>query len=121
MSLSDTRFSMTRDINGYNGFGLPASTINQSMVLAATVEQHITVPESQGYWIAVLSYTPGVNIWVDNIGTSVVPTGAASATTAMLNPAGLYVKGGSELSFITSDVTSPQVSVRYYVAPPYTN
>jgi len=121
MSLSDTRFSMTRDINGYNGFGLPASTINQSMVLAATVEQHITVPSSSAYWIAVLSYTPGVSIWVDNIGTAVVPTGAASATTSMLNPSALYVKAESVLSFITSDVTSPQVSVRYYVAPPYTN
>jgi hypothetical protein len=116
-----TKFSMTRDINGYNGFGIPFALDGMSGVLAANVEQHITVPSNYEYWIAIFSYTPGSNIWVDGITTAVVPSGAFSATTAELNPAARYVKAGQTISFKTSDITNPEVSVIFLIAPPYIN
>lgn len=116
-----TKFSMTRDINGYNGFGIPFAEDAQSALMAVGVEQHITVPENYPYWIAIFSYTPGASIWVDGLDTAVAPTGAFSATTSELNPAARFVKAGQTLSFITSDTTTPMVSVIFLVAPPYIN
>lgn len=116
-----TKFNMTRDINGYNGFGVPFALDGQSAILAANVEQHITVPSNYQNWIAIFSFTPGSNVWVDGITTAIVPSGAFSATTAELNPAARFVTAGQTLSFKTSDVTNPQVSVIFYVTTPYTN
>lgn len=116
-----TKFSMTRDINGYNGFGIPFAQDAQSAILAANVEQHITVPSNYPNWIAIFNFTPGSSVWVDGITTAVAPTGAFSATTAELNPAARYVQAGKTISFITTDVTSPAVSVLFLVAPNYIN
>ena len=121
MSLSDTFFTMTRDINGFNGFGLPFTVNAISGVLVATVAQSITVPSSYPNWIAVFSYTPGTEVWVDNITTALAPAGAFSATTSELNPSARAVKAGSTISFITNDASSPVVSVLFYVASPYGN
>lgn len=116
-----TLFSMTRDINGFNGFGIPFAQDAYSAVLAASVEQHITVPSTYPNWIAIFSYTPGASVWVDGIGTAVAPTGAFAATTSELNPAARFVKAGTTLSFITEDATDPMVSVLFLVAPPFGN
>ncbi len=119
--MNATKFLMTKDVAGYNGFGLPFTLNAKSGVLAATVAQSITVPSNYPNWIAIFSYTPGSNIWVDNITTAVAPAGAFSDTTSELNPAARLVKAGDVISFITSDVTSPMVSVLFYVAPPFGN
>lgn len=116
-----TKFNLTRDINGYNGFGLPFSLDGQTGVLAANVEQHITVPDNYPHWIAIFSYTPGANVWVDGITTAAIPGGAFSASTAELNPVARSVDAGQSLSFITGDSTSPFVSVKFLVSPPYGN
>ena len=119
--MNATKFLMTRDISGTNGFGVPFSITGRSALLAAAVEQHITVPSNYPNWIAIFSYTPGSSIWVDGIGTAVAPTGAFAATTSELNPAARLVQAGDTLSFITADITSPAVSVIFYVAPPFGN
>lgn len=119
--MNSTFFNMTKDIAGYNGFGIPFSLDGQTMVLAASVAQSVTVPSSYPNWIAIFSYTPGANIWVDGITTAVVPTGAASASTARLNPAARQVRAGQTISFITSDITDPQVCVEFLVISPYGN
>lgn len=119
--MNATKFLMTKDIAGYNGFGLPFCLDGQSALLAAGVAQSITVPDSYPVWIAVFTYTPGASIWVDKFTTAVAPTGAFSATTSELNPAARVLKAGETLSFITADVTSPLVSVLFYVAPPFGN
>jgi len=119
--MNATKFVMTRDINGYNGFGIPFALDGYSMVLAATVEQHVTVPDSYPHWIAIFGYTPGSAVWVDGITTAVAPTGAASATTAKLNPSARAVKAGDTLSFITSDVAGSMVYVEFLVVQPYGN
>jgi len=116
-----TKFNMTKDIAGYNGFGIPFSLDGQSMILTAAVAQSVTVPLNYPFWIAIFSYTPGSSIWVDGITTAVAPTGAASATTARLNPSARYVRGGQTISFITSDVTLPMVGVEFLVINPYEN
>lgn len=116
-----TKFNMTKDVAGYNGFGVDFSLDGFSMVLAANVAQSVTVPSTYPWFLAVFSYTPGSNIWVDGITTAVVPTGAAAATTAKLNPAARRVKAGSTISFKTSDATSPQVGVEFFVITPYEN
>lgn len=119
--MNATKFNMTRDINGYNGFGLDFALNGYQGVLAATVEQHVTVPSSYPHWIAVFSYSPGAAIWVNGITTATAASGAFSATTSELNPAARAVDAGDTISFITNDTNSPEVGVTFYVAPPFGN
>lgn len=116
-----TKFLMTRDVAGMNGFGIVFAQDGYSMILAATVEQHVTVPDNYPNWIAIFGYTPGATVWVDGITTAVAPTGAASATTAKLNPSARAVKAGDTLSFITSDVAGAMVYVEFLVVTPFGN
>lgn len=116
-----TKFNMTRDVAGYNGFGVMFAADGYKGVLAVGVEQHVSVPSNYPNWIAVFSYTPGSSIWVDGTTTAVAPVGAFAATTADLNPSARFVTAGQVLSFITSDTTSPQVKVSFYVVPPFGN
>ena len=119
--MNATKFLMTRDIAGFNGFGVPFTIIAKSAILTATVEQHFTIPSNYPNWIAIFSYSPGAAVWIDGITTAVAPTGAFAATTSELNPAARLVKAGDVLSFITTDLTSPAVGVALYVAPPFGN
>jgi hypothetical protein len=119
--MSSTKFSMTRDVNGYNGFGIMFSEDGQATSLAANAEQHFVIPSNYPNWIAIFSYTPGSNIWVDGITTAAVPSTSFDATTAELNPAARAVSAGQTLSFITADTTTPWVSVKLLVVNPYVN
>jgi len=116
-----TKFNMTRDVAGYNGFGIPFAQDGYSMVLAATVAQSVTVPDNYPNWIAIFGYTPGATVWVDGITTAVAPTGAAAASTAKLNPSARYVKAGDTISFITSDVAGAMVYVEFLIVMPFGN
>ena len=115
---------MTRDINGFNGFGLQISDTNYSATLAASTATPLTVPLTvtelgQSYGtakarlIAIITSDPGSSVWVANNGTAAVPAGGSFAsTTSALNPAALEVKVGDVLSFISAG--TPSVSVRFY-------
>jgi len=116
-----TKFNMTRDVAGYNGFGIPFAEDGYSMVLAAGVAQSVTVPDNYPNWIAIFGYTPGATVWVNGITTAVAPTGAASATTAKLNPSARYVKAGDIISFITSDVAGAMAYVEFLIVMPFGN
>lgn len=118
---TSTKFNMTKDVAGYNGFGVKFASDGYKGLLAVGVEQHVTVPSNYPNWLAVFSYTPGSNIWVDGTTTAAVPVGAFAATTADLNPSARQVVAGQTLSFITSDTTSPQVKVSFYVTGEMTN
>lgn len=118
---TSTKFNMTKDVAGYNGFGIKFASDGYKGVLAAGVEQHVSVPSNYPNWIAVFSYTPGSNVWVDGTTTAVAPVGAFAATTADLNPSARQVSAGQTLSFITSDTTSPQVKVSFYIVGEYGN
>lgn len=117
-----TKFCMTRDINGYNGFGIIPTTDVYSGLMAVGVAQTVTVPDNYQNWIAIFSYTPGSSVWVSFDGdAAVAPTGAFSATNSVLNPSARQVKGGDTISIITADGTNPLVSVEFQVIQPFTN
>lgn len=108
-----TIFSMIRDINGYNGFGLPFAYDNEQTTLASNVEQHFTIPANYEYWIAVFSVEPGSNVFIANNATAEVPGSSFAATASQLLPQARLVKGGDVLSFITPD-TAAYVGVSLY-------
>jgi len=118
--MNATKFNMTRDINGFNGFGLPFTNTAFSGVLATGVAQFITVPSNYPSWIAVFSYTPGASVWVSD-GNVLSPSGAFSSTISQLNPSARLVKAGDSLGFRTPDTAGAAVSVSLYVAPPFGN
>ena len=114
-----TKFSMTRDINGYNGFGIIPSQDIFGCTLTANAAQSFVVPNNNQYWIAVFSYTPGANIWVDFSGAATVPGSTMGSITSVLNPSGRQVKGGSTISFITADTSTPFVCCELQVINNY--
>jgi hypothetical protein len=118
---TSTKFNMTKDVAGYNGFGVMFATDGFKGLLATSTEQHVTVPANYPYWLAVFSYTPGSNVWVDINATAAVPVGAFTATTSDLNPSARLVQAGDTLSFITSDVAGAQVKVSFYVVSVFGN
>jgi hypothetical protein len=115
-----TKFRMTCDVAGYNGFGVMFADDGFQTALAANAAQTMTVPSNYPNWLAVFSYTPGANVWVGN-GTTAVPGSSFSATTADLNPSARFVTKGQTLTFITSDTDSPEVKVSFYVVAEFGN
>ena len=116
-----TKFSMVRDVNGYNGFGVIPTYDVQSGLLLAGVAQSITVPSNYPYWIAIVSYTPGATMWVSFTTTAVAPTAGPSATSSVLNPSARSVAAGTTISIITADGTNPMYSVEFQIISPYQN
>lgn len=106
-----TKLCMTRDINGYNAFGLSPTYDIYAASLTAAAEQHFVVPGIFQYWLAIFTYSPGANVWVNFSGTAVVPGGTIGLVASVLNPSGRQVKAGSTISFITSDATSPFICI----------
>jgi len=110
-----TKFSMTRDINGYNGFGLVFTDTAYSATLTVSTDTTLTIPsndslggasfpyDSKPRLIAIFSFDPGESVWVANGAVAAVPGGASFAATASeLNPAAREVKGGDVLHFFTA-------------------
>lgn len=120
-----TKFNMSRDINGYNGFGLTFTDTAYSASIAATTDTSLTVPSAiglgeQGYslnstgqMLAVFTFDPGSSVWVANNIAASTPAGATfAATLSELNPAARLVKGGDVLHFYSSAIAN--VSVSFY-------
>lgn len=119
-----TKFNMSRDINGYNGFGLTFTDTAYSATLAINTDTSLTVPSAisigkQGYGtvaqtLAVFNYDPGQSVWVANNAAAHNPAGASFATTASeLNPAARLVNGGDVLHFYCT-TANVNVSVAFY-------
>ena len=110
-----TNFYMIRDINGYNGFGLPFSNSNYSATITGAATT-LTVPTNTKHTqlLAVFTFEPGASVWVSNNNTATIPAGATfAATNSDLNPSARVVNEGDVLSFITSN-TSTLVGVTFY-------
>ena len=117
-----TKFNMIRDISGYNGFGIIPTYDIQATSLAASTAQTFTVPDNYPNWIAIFSYTPGSDVFVDFSGaTATVPGSTVGAVTVALNPSARAVKGGSTFSAISPDYTSPFICVEFQIVAPYQN
>jgi hypothetical protein len=129
-----TKFNMTRDINGYNGFGLQFTDTAYSCTLTTGTDTTLLVPSASGLggngmsssslWIAVFSYDPGTSVWVSLNSVASNPAGATFAVTASeLNPAARQVRGIGTIPHATypADVlhfyttgTGVNVSVIFY-------
>lgn len=111
-----TKFSMIRDINGYNGFGLPFSNVNYQFTVSQATPTTLTIPIDYTNCLAIFSYGVGTNVWVANNVTATLPTGTVSATPCQQNPTARWVKSGDVLSFNTSNTTA-DVGVMLYSLP----
>lgn len=116
-----TKFNMTKDVAGFNGFGVVPSQDSYAGILVAAAAQTITVPSEYPAYIAVMSYTPGANVWVNFTTTAVTPAGAIGANLNELNPAGRRVLKGTTISCITPDAGGAYVSILFYVVPEFGN
>ena len=112
---------MTRDINGYNGFGLLSTYDVYGCSLAANTAQSVVVPNNYENWIAIITATPGADIYVSFTTTATVPNGTMAALTSTLNPSARQVKGGQTISVITSSGSAPFVNIEFQVIAPYQN
>lgn len=119
-----TKLNMTRDINGYNAFGLAFTDTAYSATLTTTTDTSLTVPAKMGMggngiastslYLAVFIYDPGTSVWVANNTAASTPAGASfAATSSELNPAARLVAGGDVLHFYTAG-TGVNVSVLFY-------
>ncbi len=112
-----TQFAMTRDINGYNGFGLAFSLNKYSANIAQNTDTTLTVPSYAPHYVAIFSYQPGASVWVANGATAAKPAGSTFASVSSeLNPVARYVKAADVLHFITGDTTAT-VGVTFYALP----
>ena len=104
-----------RDTQGMNAYAPFTAGDKWSATITNGAETHITVPSNHAKWIAVFSYQPGTNIWVDLTGASaIVPVGATLAsTTSELNPAARLILAAGKISMIT-DNASADVGVALY-------
>lgn len=110
------KFSMIRDINGYNGFGLPFTKDNYSATLAQNTATPMTVPDNGIFknWLAIFSYQDGATVWVTNNFTATAPSSSSfSISHSQLKPIARKVEPGDILSFLTTD-TASQVEVSFY-------
>ena len=119
-----TKFSMTRDINGYNGFGLKPSDTNISTTLTINTDTTFTVPgtdstggcnyQKKALWLVIFSNTSGIDLWVAIYATAAVPAGATfAATKSMLNPAALELQEGDVIHCFAA-VANVNDGIRFY-------
>ena len=116
-----TKFNMIRDVSGYNGFGIIPTYDIQGCYLTESEAQTFTVPDNYANWIAIFSFTPGANIFVDFVTTATVPGDTVGSVSVVLNPSARAVKGGSTFSVITPDSDTPYITVEYQIVAPYQN
>jgi len=114
-----TKFKMTRDINGYNGFGLKFADDNYDTILLTGVEQTLTVPAKFNKAVAIFAFEPGSLVWVANNKTATVAGATFAATDSQLNPIAREVEGDDVLHFITSNANA-DVSIAFYAIAPTT-
>lgn len=108
-----TKLNMTRDINGFNSFGLTPADDKFNTILAATVAQTFTTPTGNGLWAAIFSVEPGASVWFAYNTTATLPGGSVAATVSELNPTVWQVAGGSTISAISNNTTA-EVGVKFY-------
>jgi hypothetical protein len=121
-----TKWILTRDINGYNGFGLPFTDTAYSATLTANTDTSLVVPSTnppggnsyegnaKAVLIAIFSFDPGTSVWVARNAVASAPAGASfAATSSELNPAARQVYAGDTLHFYSTG-TAVNISVLFY-------
>ena len=113
MATRTTQLAMTRDINGYNTFGLVPSTKKFNTTLAVGVAQTFTTPSDSSSYLAIFSMEPGASIWCALNTTAVLPGGSVAATSSELNPTSWEVQAGDTISVISPNTTA-EIGVKFY-------
>lgn len=124
-----TKYSLVRDINGYNGFGLPISDTCYSVALGASSNTQLTVPSinsmgggSDGQSdtptiLAVVKHSFSDDVWCAIGANAAAPGGSTFASTASILlsqfPEGILVQGGNVMNFYTT-ASNVVVSVAFY-------
>lgn len=116
-----TKFNMTKDIGGYNGFGLTKSNVIHGVLLAQNVAQSFTLPTDSAMYAVVFSIQPGANVFVNDTTTATAYTGTIGLRTSELNPMCRQYKKGTTISMITPDSSGAYVEAAIYVCQPYVN
>jgi hypothetical protein len=116
--MSSIQLNFGRDVQGYCAFAPPTSGNKWSATITDGTATSIVVPSNYKVWIAVFSYQPGTNVWVDLTGAvAAIPAGATlTTTTSELNPASRTVYAAGTISIIT-DNTSADVGISLYAIP----
>jgi len=119
-----TKFALSRDINGYNGFGLQFSDTKYSATVAQSTDTTLTIggagamgsiANNVNKYIAIFNFEPGSQVWVAKDATAAVPVGGSFASTnSEMNPAAREVEVGDVLHFFTPDSGGAAVSVVIY-------
>ncbi len=108
-----TKLNMTRDINGFNTFGLVPADDKFNTTLAASVAQTFTAPTESKNYAAVFAIEPGAVVWFAYNTTATLPGASVASTPSELNPTVWQVEGGSTISAITNEV-SAEVGIKFY-------
>lgn len=109
-------FILTRDINGYNGFGRRPPTLIWNATLIANTATNFTLPSSYQNWIVLFSVEPGSNVWICINDTAAVPAGnTLVAATSELIPSAYQLVAGDIVSVISPDVTTNFSAAAYYL------
>lgn len=126
-----TLYKLQKDVEGFNGFGLPVSDQKYSATLTASTDTTLTAPSgvaigapvstANNRFLAIVQVEYGEEAWMAVNATAAVPAGATlAATTSELIVGGQYfarqVNGGDVLHFITSG-TDVDISVVFYSLP----
>ena len=111
------KFNMVRDINGFNGFGLPVSEKPAQTTLVAGIEQTVTVPQTTDATypnvLAIFNFQPGSSIWVAKNFTATLPGISFQFNDSEMNPAARRCVPGDVWHFITNDTTA-EIGVIFY-------
>lgn len=119
--MGTTKFNMTRDISGQNGFGVMPSNVKKGVLLAQNVAQTFTAPTDYPRYIAIITTTPGANVFAAYNTTATAFSGTAGDVTSELLPVGREVKSGDTISVLTPDAAGAYVGCVFYTVMEFGN
>lgn len=123
-------YKLQKDVQGYNGWGLPFTDLKFSASLAATTDTTLTVPSSGAIgaplnqvnrFLAVINVEANLSVWCALNATAAVPAGAsfAATTSDLIIGSEFYareVKAGDVLHFL-APTAGTDISVLFYALP----
>jgi hypothetical protein len=114
-----TRFLIGRDINGIPAYDLQNSNSKFSTVLTATIEQTLTIPQTNDPIYPRVAYIivaqPGTSVWSALNDSAALPGPSFAPTTSEQNAQVRTANPGDILHLITRSPTS-EVGVVFYAA-----
>lgn len=123
-------YKLQKDIQGYNGWGLPFTDLKFSASLAAATDTTLVVPSSGAIgaplnqvnrFLAVINVEANLSVWCALNATAAVPAGAsfAATTSDLIIGSEFYareVKAGDVLHFL-APTAGTDISVLFYALP----